>query len=120
MRLSRSAVAGVAVATLMVSPAAAQQDLRSPDTRDAAERSTTWIAPEDGLPAFPTPSVPSPPRQDLRSPDTRDAAEGRGTADAPHWADAGMGAAVMLVLTAASVLAVVLRRRTHAQTAIPA
>lgn len=138
-RISRSAVVGVAVATLMVSPAIAQQDLRSPDTRDAAEGSTTWQAPEGGLPTYPTPSVPDV-KQDLRSPDTRDAAAGRGTSDAPQvtvvrlpqpvpasasdsgidWADAGMGAAIVLVLSAASLVAVALRRRTHPQTAISA
>ena len=136
--ISRSAVAAVAVAALAASPAAAQQDLRMPDTRDAA--SGRWVMPEEGLPAYPTPSVPAQPKQDLRSPDTRDAAAGRGTSDAPQvtvvklpqpvpapasdggidWADAGMGAAIVLVLSAASVVAVVLRRRTHPQAAISA
>jgi hypothetical protein len=67
------------------------QDLRSPDTRDAAEGRTT---------ASVWPALP----QDLRSPDAQDAADGRGTAFAPapaitvtrtagfKWGDAAIGA----------------------------
>jgi hypothetical protein len=130
MRFRRSAVIGVAVATLAVSPAAAQQDLRSPDTRDAA--SGRWIMPEEGLPAYPTPSDRPRDRQDLRSPDTRDAATGRDVSDSPQvtvvrlpqpapvpaggidWDDVVMSAAVALVLIGLSTAAVLYRRRPHA------
>ena len=53
----RSAILTATLVLLAAAPAAAQQDLRSPDTRDAADRSSQWIAPEAGLPAFPTPSA---------------------------------------------------------------
>ena len=53
----RPAIACVLLALAMTSTAAAQQDLRSPDARDAAAAA----------------------RQDLRSPDARDAAAGRGS-----------------------------------------
>jgi hypothetical protein len=122
----RSAVLTVAFVLLATSPAAAQQDLRSPDARDAA---TQWTAPEGGLPAYPTPSDLPRPGQDLRSPDARDAASGRDTSDAPQvtvvrlpqpapapaggidWADAGIGAAAAFVLLALSTVAVLSRRR---------
>ena len=134
----RSAILTVAFILLAAAPAAAQQDLRSPDSRDAADRPTQSIVPEAGLPAFPTPSARSHVNQDLRSPDARDAAAGRGTLDAPQvtvvklpqpapipaggidWADAGMGAAIVLLLSVAGVVAVVVRRRTHPQAAISA
>jgi hypothetical protein len=123
MRLHRSIVLGVAVALLAASPAAAQQDLRSPDTRDAAAASIAANAP-----------------QDLRSPDTRDAADGRGTFSAPdvtvvkvpqpvdgpapatgiEWSDAGIGAAFMLALVAVIGLAVRHRRQSAPQAAISA
>lgn len=64
-RLTRSAALGLALAALAAPSAIAQQDLRSPDTRDAA------LAAEG-------------PFQDLRSPDTRDHADGRGTFNAPE------------------------------------
>jgi hypothetical protein len=103
---------GIAVAiafTVAMTPAAvAQQDLRMPDTRDAAAKAEQ--------------------RQDLRLPDTRDWAEGRGTDTAPivefvevsrpsgfDWEDAGLGAAagVGLVLIGAgtAMTAARLRRR---------
>jgi hypothetical protein len=134
----RSAILTFALVLLAAAPAAAQQDLRMPDTRDAADRSTQWIAPDTGLPGYPTPSDPPRGNQDLRSPDTRDAAAGRSTSVAPQvtvvklpqpapapaggidWADAGMGAAIVLVLSAAGLVAVVVRRRAHPQTAISA
>ena len=65
--LSRSAALGLALAALAAPAAIAQQDLRSPDTRDAARASEE----RNAL------------RQDLRSPDTRDFAEGRGTFSVP-------------------------------------
>jgi hypothetical protein len=111
----RSAVAGLAIAAVAAAPAAAQQDLRSPDTRDAAQGRGVYSAP-----------AASP--QDLRSPDTRDAALGRGPSTAPDvtvitvpepapvtagggidWSDAGLGAAVMLVL--AGLVVFLYRRR---------
>ena len=122
----RSAILTVAFVLLATSPAAAQQDLRSPDTRDAASQ---WTGPERGLPAYPTPSDPPRREQDLRSPDTRDAASGRDTSDAPQvtvvrlpqtapaptggidWADAGIGAAAALVFLAVSAVALLARRR---------
>ena len=101
-RLLCSAALSLALASLAapVAGAQTQQDLRSPDTRDAAQ---TAEAP-----------------QDLRSPDTVDAAEGRGThtspevlivksqpqtqpqpatADGIDWADAGIGAGTLLGLS---------------------
>ena len=64
-RLTRSAAIGLALAALTAPTAAAQQqDLGTPDARDAASVGQT------------------PP--DRRSPDTRDAAAGRGTFSAPH------------------------------------
>ena len=98
IRLSRSAALGLVIAALAAPEAWAQQDLRSPDTRDAARAAVA--------------------DQDLRSPDARDAAEGRGTFNAPpvtvvkvpaddpapaadglDWTDAGIGAVTMLGLT---------------------
>jgi hypothetical protein len=122
----RSAILTLVLALLVASPAAAQQDLRMPDTRDAAN----WLG-APGFPAYPTPAEPPRIHQDLRSPDTRDAAAGRGTADAPEvtvvkvpqpapapapaggidWGDAGIGAAFMLVLLATGIVAVLVRRR---------
>ena len=92
------------------------QDLRSPDTRDAA------LAADVG--------------QDLRSPDARDAASGRGTFNAPEvtvvklspsapaeaggidWGAAGIGAGSVLALIlvgAASTIAVMHRRHDPAR-----
>jgi hypothetical protein len=63
-RLARSAALALAIAALAAPAAVAQQDLRSPDARDAARSAIA--------------------KQDLRSPDARDAAEGRGTFNAPE------------------------------------
>jgi hypothetical protein len=127
-RLTRSTAVGLALAALAAptaladappradvlarAEAAQTQDLRSPDTRDAATRADT--------------------KQDLRSPDARDAGEGRGTYTAPNvmivkvpepvqggidWADAGIGAGGLLglmLLGLGGSLAVVHRRRAHA------
>jgi hypothetical protein len=103
---------------VLATPAAAQQDLRSPDARDATTRTHVVR-----------------PGQDRRSPDARDAAlisqgllerqtpntivvEHRVTAPAPaggfEWLDAAIGAASALgiaLLGAAALLAA--RRRTH-------
>jgi hypothetical protein len=110
-RIFRSGLVALTIAALAASPAAAQQDLRNPDTRDLARHSV------------------ADPLQDLRSADTRDAAAGRGTSTAPDvtvikvpepaptagggidWTDAGLGAAVVLVLGAAGAAAMALRRR---------
>jgi hypothetical protein len=97
-RFTRSAALGLALAALAAPTAAAQQDLRSPDARDAAQAAQ---ARQDQQ------------AQDLRSPDARDAGEGRGTFNAPEvtvvkvtdpvpssggldWGDAGIGAAGLL------------------------
>jgi hypothetical protein len=128
-RLTRStavclALAALAAPTALADPhaadvharaeAAQKQDLRSPDSRDAATRTE--------------------PKQDLRSPDARDASEGRGTYTAPNvmivkvpepvqaeggidWADAGIGAGGLLGLALLGLggsLAVVHRRQAHA------
>ena len=128
-RLSRSTAVGLALAALAAptaladphaadvharAEAAQNQDLRSPDTRDAATRAE--------------------PKQDLRSPDTRDAGEGRGTYTAPNvivvkvpepapadggidWADAGIGVGGLLglmLLALGGSLAVAHRRQAHA------
>ena len=126
-RLTRSTAVGLALAALAAptaladphaadmharAEAAQKQDLRSPDTRDAATRAET--------------------KQDLRSPDARDAGEGRGTYTAPNvmivkvpvqadsgidWADAGIGAGGLLglmLLGLGGSLAVGHRRQAHA------
>jgi hypothetical protein len=128
-RLTHSAALGLVVAALAAPTAAAQhQDLRSPDTRDAA---TPHGNPWQGLPS-PTQDLRSPDardaarqpstvqvrQQDLRSPDTRDHAGGRGTFNAPQvtvvrlprpapaaddgiaWGDAGIGAGALFGLLA--------------------
>jgi hypothetical protein len=107
--ITRGLAIAIAV-TVALTPAAAlaQQDLRMPDTKDAAAQAEQ--------------------RQDLRMPDTRDWADGRGTDTAPivefvevsrpsgfDWEDAGLGAAagVGLVLIGAgtAMTAARLRRR---------
>jgi hypothetical protein len=120
-RLSRSAALALALAAFAAPAATAQQDLRSPDAKDAAS------APEGQSSVV---------QQDLRSPDVRDYAEGRGTFNAPEvtvvkvpvdraqpatgrldWADAGIGAAIMLglvLLGFGGAFAVVRRRHTVA------
>ena len=108
-RLTRSAALGLALAALAAPTAVAQQqDLRSPDTRDAASAGERPAMAEAR-------SEASTERQDLRSPDARDAAAGRGTFSAPavmvvkvpasspsaggiDWRDAGIGAGGLLVL----------------------
>ena len=85
-RLTRAAAIAVAIAATAAPTASADdhwrtqpappQDLRSPDTRDAAQHRGLYqpIRPQD---------QPQPP-QDLRNPDTRDFADGRGTYNAPE------------------------------------
>jgi hypothetical protein len=115
-RLTRSAALGLALAAVAAPTAAAQQDLRSPDARDAAQAAE---------------AQQEQPRQDLRAPDTRDAARGVGTFSAPDvivvklvepaspsggldWGDAGIGAGGLLgliLLATGSALAVMDRRQ---------
>jgi hypothetical protein len=114
-RLTRSAALGLTLAALAAPTAAAQQDLRSPDARDAARAAE--LAQDQ-------------PGRDLRSPDARDAAEGRGSFNAPEvtvvkvtepspsgggidWGDAGIGAGGLLglvLLALGSTLAITRRR----------
>jgi hypothetical protein len=106
--VSRAVATALAVSAVLAPAAMAQQDLRSPDARDAAERA------EHG--------------QDLRMPDTRDFAEGRGLdhapvvefVDVPHadgfdWTDAALGAAgaigIMLVGAGGAMTTARVRRR---------
>ena len=58
-RITRSAVAGIMIAAVAAPGAAAQQDLRSPDTRDAATRFAQKTVAEPGFPAYPTPTRPA-------------------------------------------------------------
>ena len=126
-RLIHAAALGLAVAAIAAPMAAAQQDLRSPDARDAAlsqepRADSQW----QGL---------SSPVQDLRSADTRDPAAGRGTFNAPEvvvvkvpqpspvadsgieWGDAGIGAAFLFALLALGGTAAIMHRRHAATTA---
>lgn len=92
----RIIAAGFAVALMLTPIALSGGDLRSPDTRDAAERALLV-------------------RSDLRSPDTRDAAERIDAAQPAvvqtivsrpgdfDWGDAGIGAAGALGLVALAV-----------------
>jgi hypothetical protein len=107
--ISRLAATTLAIGAVLAPAAAAQQDLRSPDARDAAERAGHV--------------------QDLRMPDTRDFAEGRGLDKAPvvefvevpaaadgfDWTDAALGAAtaigMMLVGAGGAMATVRIRRR---------
>ena len=133
--LGRTIIITAAIATSAAVPAAANagQDLRSPDTRDAAAGVvvTQDLRSPDARDAATLPqrgveSVIA--RQDLRSPDARDAARdirpvsvpvtpvvGDGS-DGFEWGDAGIGAAGMLGLVAllgGVVLLGVQRRRRH-------
>jgi hypothetical protein len=129
--LSVLALAGVgstASAIVLAAAAHAQQDLRSPDTRDAAITSAARAAASQDLRSPDTrdaaitsaAQVPAA-RQDLRSPDTRDAATDprsttiqvepitrvvKITSDQFEWGDAAIGAAgalaLMLVLASAT------------------
>jgi hypothetical protein len=96
-------------AALAPAAAAQQQDLRSPDARDAARQAS--------------------PVQDLRSPDTRDRAAGRGPETAPtiqfvrvpessgfDWDDAvigaGAGLGLVLIAVGGALTTARIRRRT--------
>ena len=113
-RIAVLAVLGLVFAALAAPAALAQQDLRSPDTRDVAEAA----------------------KVDLRNPDTRAMAEADGASPevtvvrVPQhvpaadtgldWGDAGIGAGGMLglvLLAAAGILAVSHRRGTRSTAA---
>jgi hypothetical protein len=138
-RLTRSAALGLALAALAAPTAAAQQDLRSPDARDAARAAESaqeqpgrdLRSPDARDAARAAELAQDQPGQDLRSPDARDAAEGRGSFNAPDvtvvkvtkpstsgggidWADAGIGAGGVLglvLLALGSTLAITYRRQ---------
>jgi hypothetical protein len=134
-RITRSTALGLALAALAAPTAAAQQqDLRSPDTRDAARAAATAAGQQQDLRSPDTRDAArtTQTRQDLRSPDARDAAAGRGTFNAPgvtvvrlpqpavardggiDWGDAGIGAGGLLtviLLATAGTFAVMRHRR---------
>lgn len=115
------------VASVAVAPAAAaQQDLRSPDARDAGLRPehVQDLRSADARDA----AIQAERPQDFRSPDTRDSVAGRGLETAPivefvevaqpsgfDWADAGLGAAagigLVLVGAGGAITTARLRRR---------
>jgi hypothetical protein len=117
-RLAATSCTLLAALALTAGPAGAQQDLRSPDARDAALNSSIADA-----------MASAPESQDLRSPDTRDAATHRRApvvvnvqrVPAPEsdsglsWDSAGIGALIAAGLFASIAGAVVLigRRRPH-------
>jgi hypothetical protein len=131
-RVVRTAAVAATLAALAPAGTAMAQDLRSPDTREAAAAA----APPSDLRSPDVRDVAGrtvvPARAgDLRSPDVRDAAVGRGPHTAPtvmvvgvpqsvaagdgmDWADAGIGAGGALALvTVALGGAFVLGRRRH-------
>jgi hypothetical protein len=79
--IARTVATTIAIGAVLAPAAAAQQDLRSPDTRDAAERAqrTQDLRSPDTRDA----AERAQRTQDFRMPDTRDAAAGRGTENAP-------------------------------------
>jgi len=106
--IARTVATTFAIGAVLAPAASAQQDLRSPDTRDAAERVGRT--------------------QDLRMPDTQDSAAGRGLeratvvefVDVPHadgfdWTDAVLGATtaigIVLVGAGGAITTVRIRRR---------
>src|SRR4051812_5200753 len=129
-RPTRSAALGLPLVALAAPAAAAQsQDLRSPDTRDAAV--ATQVRQDLRSPDTRDAAVATQVRQDLRSPDARGAAEGRGTFSAPEvtvvklhqpspsvaggvdWGDAGIGAGIMVALMLGLGSTVALMHRRH-------
>ena len=120
-RITLFAALGLVFAALAAPASFAQQDLRNPDTRDAAEALSADV---------------SSPGRDLRNPDTREIADNGGASpevtvvEVPvaspsdqgglDWGDAGIGAGGMLGLTllaAAGALAVTHRRSASERTA---
>ena len=127
-RTSSAIVAASFVALLAPSAAFGQQDLRSPDNRDAAAAGSTAVqdlrSPDTRDVA---PVAVAAAAQDLRSPDARDAgapAAAAASAPAPvavsaddgfDWGSAGIGAAGMLGIAVAAIGASMLlgMRRRH-------
>jgi hypothetical protein len=124
--ITRSIAIALATGTAMAPAAAAQQDLRSPDARDAGLRPehVQDLRSPDARDAAMQAERP----QDFRSPDTRDSAAGRGLENAPvvefvevagpngfDWSDAGLGAAagigLVLVGAGGAITTARLRRR---------
>jgi hypothetical protein len=111
-RVIRSLALAATLAALAPSTAGAQQDLRSPDAREAAATAAQG------------------PRQELRSPDARDASEGRGTFTAPdvtviavpaqapssggfEWRDAAIGAGALIGLSLLALTGTLAVRRRY-------
>ena len=133
-RAALTAALALALVAIGVTPAAAQsQDLRSPDTRDAAtaaQPAYVDLRSPDARDAARAAALDNEPRgsapsQDLRSPDTRDAARASATPASPQpvaqpsapdsdgWLiPAIVGAALALML--ATLLTTRRRRRHHA------
>jgi len=124
--ITRAIVIAIAIGVALAPAAPAQQDLRSPDARDAAlrpERVQDFRSP-DTRDAAEQALRP----QDLRSPDARDWAAGRGPDMAPvvefvevpepnsfDWVDAALGAAtgigLVLIGAGSALTAARMRRR---------
>jgi hypothetical protein len=122
-RFIRATILGLALAASAAPAATAQQDLRSPDTRDSALRAPAVTqdlrSPDTRDSALPAPSA----TQDLRSPDTRDAAVGQSRpaayfapfprtpaavadtsgAGGSEWTRAGLALAALLLLGGVAV-----------------
>jgi hypothetical protein len=122
--------AGLATALLAacpIGPASAQQDLRSPDARDAAIASQTRNYQDLRSPDARDAGLASEARdyQDLRSPDARDAGRVPSTPspapsptdDGTNWGDIGIVAGGVLLLVGLGVLAMLSRRRLTARKA---
>ena len=124
--ITRSIIIAFALSVVVAPVATAQQDLRMPDTRDAAaaaERKQDLRMPDTRDAA-----AAAERKQDLRTPDTRDWAAGRGVDTAPviefvevrkpsgfDWTAAGLGAGagigLVLVGAGTAMTAARLRRR---------
>jgi hypothetical protein len=139
--VTRTASLAAVVAALAAAPAGAQQDLRSPDARDAAKPgqivlhrsgyvvfSNDLRSPDarDAAVRAETSEVAPVVRTDLRSPDARDAANHVSTASVRaipvssvdgsdfQWGDAGIGAGIVAGLTLVlGLTAVAVRHRHH-------
>jgi hypothetical protein len=125
------AVAVAATVTGLAVPAAVAQDLRSPDTRDAAGSAQQLATPAsdlrspDARDAGGSAEQLATPASDLRSPDVRDAASRvvssaitpvaePSVSDGFAWGDAAIGAgAAVAALAMAGGLLVAARRRLH-------
>jgi hypothetical protein len=112
----------LAASAVAAAPAAAQQDLRSPDHQGTSVATVQDLRSPDARDAVGVP--PSPTQRgfrDLVSPDARDSAREFVTLPAPspspaegrgfQWDDAGIGAGVVAALLAAGLAGVTLRRR---------